>query len=231
MPSLTHRDRQPELMDDASIDPIAHQQALSGLARLNAASGIVRTVEREIRRRFDDEPLSILDVASGSGDLAVKLALRARSRNARHLFATCDISKTACRATEDRAKAAGVSISAAPIDVLTQPLPSGHDIVMCHLFLHHLDAPDIVRLLENMRAAATKGVLITDLARTRLGYLLARLASRTLTRSPVVHTDALLSVRGALTVDELRSLAIEAGYSNTRIRTVWPERMLLWCEA
>lgn len=218
-------------MDDASIDATAHRRALRGLARLNAASGIVRTVEREIRRRADSQPLSVLDVAAGSGDLAVKLALRAKARKARHRFATCDISQTACRATEDRATSAGVSVDATPIDVLTQPLPTGHDIVMCHLFLHHLDGPDIVHLLKNMRSAATKGVLITDLARTHLGYQLARLASRALTRSPVVHTDALLSVRGALTVDELRSLATEADLADARIRTVWPERMLLWCEA
>ncbi len=63
-------------MDDAAIDAATHQHALRGLARLNTASGIVRTVEGELRRRFGSQPLSVLDVAAGSGDLAVKLAKR-----------------------------------------------------------------------------------------------------------------------------------------------------------
>ncbi|MBL4699421.1 MAG: hypothetical protein JKX70_11375 [Phycisphaerales bacterium] len=78
-----------------------------------------------------------------------------------------------------------------------------------------------------MRESASKAVIITDLRRTRRGYVLAWLASRLLTRSPVVHTDALLSVRGALTTSELHELAISAGYDKPCIRTVWPQRILL----
>lgn len=229
MTSLDRRDRRPELMDDPSLDEAAHRRALAGLARLNAASGIAWRVSRELDRRFGDEPLRVLDVAAGSGDLAVRLASRSRGRG--RVFATCDISETACRATTERARAMGLEVEATTVDVLAAPLPAGYDVVMCHLFLHHLDEQDIVRLLASMRAAAGRGVLVTDLTRTRAGYALAWLASRALTRSPVVHTDALLSVRGALTVDELRGLAGEAGLGEARIRRVWPERMMLWCEA
>jgi hypothetical protein len=43
----------------------------------------------------------------------------------------------------------------------------------------------------------------------------------------VVHVDAALSVQGSYTIDELASLAAEAGMPDARISTSWPQRMLL----
>lgn len=218
-------------MDDPSIDGDLHRGALRGLARLNAVSGIRCTVERALDRRFGGEAISVLDVAAGSGDLAVGLAARAAARGVPRRFGVCDISETACRSAEARAAGAGVPVEATRVDVLASPLPTGFDVVMCHLFLHHLDEADVVVVLGRMLAAAGRGVLVTDLCRTRRGYGLAWLASRVLTRSPVVHVDSLLSVRGALRVDELSACAREAGMHGARIRKVWPERMLMWCDA
>jgi 2-polyprenyl-3-methyl-5-hydroxy-6-metoxy-1,4-benzoquinol methylase len=230
-PDLTARDRQPEVMDDPGLHTGAHRSALRGLARLNTASRIVPTVWRELLTALGDQPASIIDVAAGSGDLVVSLASRARARGLSWRFAACDISSTACETTRERAEAAGVEIETGVVDALAGEIPGGHDLVMCHLFLHHLDGPEIETLLSGMRNAAGRGVLATDLVRSRRGYALAWLASRVLTRSPVVHTDALLSVRGALTIEELGAHAETAGLKGARIRRVWPERMMLRCDA
>jgi 2-polyprenyl-3-methyl-5-hydroxy-6-metoxy-1,4-benzoquinol methylase len=220
-------------MDDPGISTREHVHALRGLARLNRVSRIERTVLRALKPFLGQEPLSVLDIAAGSGDLIASLAERTSNHNIR--FTGCDISATACeqmRASfEQLCNSASDRLSIVRCDALSDPLPRGHDIVMCHLFLHHLSEPDIVRLLGSMREAAGRAVIITDLRRTRRGYALALLASRLLTRSRIVHTDALLSVQGALTNDELRDLAIEAGYAEPCIRNVWPQRMLLLWEA
>jgi hypothetical protein len=39
--------------------------------------------------------------------------------------------------------------------------------------------------------------------------------------------DALLSVRAAFTVDELRAMATEAGMTGGTVAPCWPQRMLL----
>lgn len=232
--SLASRDRRPELMDDPGISPGDHDHALRGLARLNRASKIEHTVFNALKpylHEQGDRPLRVLDVAAGSGDLIASLARRTAAAGHDVCFTGCDISATACRhmASNFEKLGDGVSdrLSATRCDALNDPLPQGHDIVMCHLFLHHLDQPDIVRLLRSMRESAHKAVIITDLRRTRRGYALALLASRLLTRSHVVHTDALLSVRGALTGAELADLAKQAGYDDPCIRNVWPQRMLM----
>tara|TARA_Y100001933_G_scaffold194782_2_gene194960 strand:- start:1020 stop:1721 length:702 start_codon:yes stop_codon:yes gene_type:complete len=229
--ALRTRDRRPELMDDPGLDPEIHRQALAGLARLNRASRVIQSVERALLKRFGDRDISILDIAAGSGDLVCGLAERAALAGRRWSFEACDISDTACDQIGAKADSVGDRVRATRLNVLEDPLPAGHDVVMCHLFLHHLNESEIVAILARMRTVARDGVLVTDLVRNRLGYTLAWLASRVLTRSPIVHTDALLSVRGALTVDELASLASDAGMVDARIRKIWPERMMLWCQS
>ena len=225
------RDRRPELMDDPAISESDHDHALRGLAKLNRAAGIERTVLNALKPYLNDQPLRVLDVAAGSGDLITALARRTAASGIPAHFTGCDISDFACRSIRERAsklpELVASRVDATQFDVLHNQLPQGYDIVMCHLFLHHLGNQEIVHLLRAMRESASKAVIITDLRRTRRGYVLAWLASRLLTRSPVVHTDALLSVRGALTTSELHELAISAGYDKPCIRTVWPQRILL----
>ncbi len=218
-------------MDDPEIEPGVHNAALRGLARLNRASGIVRTVSRELGRIAGRDRIRVLDVAAGSGDLVVALARHARRADLPWTFAACDISPTACVAIRERAEAAGVGVDVRQVDALAEPLPPGHDVVMCHLFLHHLSENEIAKVLSRMRAAASRSILVTDLKRSRAGYALAFAASRLLTRSPIVHTDALRSVEGALTTVELSACARQAGFPDPRIRTAWPERMILRWDA
>ncbi len=216
-------------MDDPEIDQHEHARALRGLARLNRLSMIERTVWNTLGRITRPGPVRVLDLAAGSGDLVVALAAKARKQGFPMRFAASDISAFACDQIRRRAEARGLEIGVVCLDVLAEEIPRGYDVVMCHLFLHHLDEPDIVSLLEKMRNTAKTAVCITDLVRSRTGYLLASVASRVVTRSAVVHTDALLSVRAAMTPGELAGLASRAGMTDARIRRVWPERMLLTC--
>jgi hypothetical protein len=106
-------------------------------------------------------------------------------------------------------------------------LPVRADIVTCSLFLHHLDPPDVVRTLSRCASAAGRRLLVHDLVRTRTGLALVYVIPRVVTTSPVVHTDAVLSVRAAYTRDELADLARSAGLQGFELRPSFPQRMLL----
>jgi len=217
----------PELMDDPRIDPQEHRRALDGLARLNRVSMIERPIWREIYAAHSGEPMRVLDIAAGSGDLVVAMARRAARRALPIRFTGADISETACARIRENARQAGVAIEDETADALDPARANTHDVVMCHLFVHHLPEEQIVRLLEVMRERARRAIVITDLVRSRSGHALALGASRLLTRSRVVHVDAPRSVRAALTPRELGGLARTAGLGDARIRRLWPERMML----
>jgi hypothetical protein len=100
---------------------------------------------------------------------------------------------------------------------------------MCSLFLHHLDENEACAFLRLM--ATTAGVvLVNDLERSLANYALVFAASRIVTRSPVVHVDALRSVAAAFTLQEARQLAQDAGLSGATIVRRWPCRFLLTWE-
>jgi len=222
-------------MDDPRIDPATHALALRGLARLNAWSRVAETlwptvVDAAARRRGS---VRLLDVATGSGDVPVRLAqLAARAGLALRVEA-CDVSETALEAARRRAEGCGVTLTTHRRDVLREELPGGFDVVVSSLFLHHLTRDEAVHVLRSMRRAACDGgsVIISDLRRCRSGLVLAWAASRVLSRSSVVHSDSVQSVRAAWTDVELAELARDAGHPSPRIRRVWPFRTLLVCPA
>jgi 2-polyprenyl-3-methyl-5-hydroxy-6-metoxy-1,4-benzoquinol methylase len=227
--ALRTRRREPELMDDPAIDAAEHRRALAGLARINRFSGSVRVLWPPIRQlaRKAGRPIRVLDLATGAGDVPVSLWVKASRARLRLEIAGCDISATAVETAKSRAAAVGARVEFFTHDVLKLPLPDGFDVVTCSLFLHHLDGPDAVHLLREMGRAAGKLVLVNDLARSPVNYLLVRFACRLLSRSPVVRFDGPASVRAAFTPKEVRSVADEAGLSGAKLVPKFPCRFLL----
>ncbi|MEC7352251.1 MAG: methyltransferase domain-containing protein [Planctomycetota bacterium] len=223
------RNLTPELMDDPALDPARHGQALRGLARLNRVSGADRIPWHAIRdwARGSHGPFTLLDVATGSGDVPLGLAARARRAGLELRLHGCDVSPVALEHARERSHRAGVSFECIVQDAVHEPFTRRFDVVTCNLFLHHLDEADAVSLLRNAAAACSGLLLVSDLRRDPAGLLLAAAGSRALSRSPVVHVDAVKSVRAAWTPAELAGLARRAGLEGFTIGRRFPRRMLL----
>lgn len=227
--SLSHRQLEGELMDDPAIDRQAHLDALRGLKRINVVSRTATALWPAIRRIVKARPgrtLTLLDVATGGGDVAIALAQHARREGLNLRVEGCDISPTALFFAEEQALRAGAGVNFFTLDALSDPLPSHYDIVVSTLFLHHLSDDRIVALLRSLRDVASH-VVISDLLRTRTGYGLAYLGTRLLSLSRVVHEDGLRSVRAALTLKEAQALVNEAGMSDAHFERHWPSRFLM----
>lgn len=230
MDALQHRRRDPELMDDPGLDASHHEEALEGLARLNWVSGSVRLVWRpivQLARQRRIEHLRVLDIATGSGDIPLGLLSRAK-RSGLHLeILGLDISERAIAKAQQRTAASKPAVQFQVIDLLNNELPEGYDVVICSLFLHHLEDSQAIHLLKKMRQTARQLGLVNDLVRSRINLWLVQLAARFISRSHVVHTDGALSVRAAFTPTELADIAARAGIENATITRSWPCRMLL----
>lgn len=225
-----NRQRNPELMDDPALDAQAHIEALQGLERLNAASGSARHLWNEIRPLFaQSSALSLLDIASGSGDIPIALAKLSAQAGYKLQVNGTDISPRAVEACTKRAQLHGVDARFFVFDALADQIEGQFDIVTTNLFTHHLDPPDVVRLLRIMSLSARKIVIVNDLERTWLNYLQVTLAARLLSASHVVHYDGPTSVRAAYTVSEFENMAAQAGLADCRVETRFPCRlMMIW---
>jgi 2-polyprenyl-3-methyl-5-hydroxy-6-metoxy-1,4-benzoquinol methylase len=229
---LAERDRQPELMDQPGLDPETHRRALEGLRVANVISRTSQVLWREIREagifRNNGQPLRILDIATGGGDVVIGVARLA----ARHGVAVethgCDFNSTAIEYAQSMADKFGLSNAKFfQLNAVVDPLPEEYDVVMSTLFFHHLGDDEAKRLLGRIARSAGRCVLIDDLCRSRLGYIYAWAGGRLLTRSQIVHTDGPLSVSAAFTIPEFRQLAQEAGVRSAQFRRHWPQRFLM----
>jgi SAM-dependent methyltransferase len=223
------RHRVAEWMDDPAIPVQAHALALDGLSRLNAVSRAHRLIWHPVRdlARRAGRPLQVLDVASGGGDTPRRLDALARRSGVQLRWILSDRSPQALDQAIARCRAAGMACEGVVIDALNEPLP-GCDVVINSLFLHHWDRDDVVRILRSMRAAARLAVVVTDLRRTRRALAMVWLGSRALTRSPVVHHDALASVRAAHEPAEMRAMAALAGLDEASVQVMDAVRWRLW---
>jgi SAM-dependent methyltransferase len=212
-------------MDDPSLDAALHERALVGLERINRVSTTAHALWGPLKRIARGQRLRVLDLACGAGDVAIALHERARRAGLPIDVAACDLSTRALDHARRRAQARGVDLDLFRCDVLKDRFPEGFDVYVSTLFLHHLRESEAVELLRRM--ATGRALLVSDLVRSPLGYWAARLGTRFLTRSPIVHADAPASVEGAFTTTELHALADAAGLSGARIRPQWPFRMLL----
>lgn len=242
VPDLHSRRLTPEQMDDPSLPAAEHLLALDALARIHRLGGSLRLLWRPLERlaRGMDRPMRVLDVATGGGDLLLDLGARDQRRPRRSAggggepspprfdLAGCDLSEVGLARARKAAAARGIAARFFRFDALSGDTPEGapYDVVMCSLFLHHLENDEARAFLCAARSWATTAVLVHDLSRSRTGWRLAWLASRVLSRSPVVHFDALRSVEGAFTPPEAQAIAADAGLTAGGCSEHWPERFV-----
>ncbi len=220
-----------ELMDDPSLPEKDHHQALRGLQRVNSLSRTASHVAAAIQRHFRHsapQSLRILDIACGGGDVTLNVARQLRRAGMDASITGWDCSPTAVQFAQRQAadhRVDGVHFELA--DALATSSTQTFDVVYCTLFLHHLTNDQAEKLLSSMWRLATRLVIIDDLRRSKLGYLLAIVGCRLLSRSPIVHVDGPLSVRAAFTDAEIVSLSDRCQLPRPSIHHHWPHRFLL----
>lgn len=219
----------PELMDEPGLDPELLRAALVGLRRLNRASMCGPFLWRLIAQEAQtlSRPIRVLDVACASGDWVIDAARRARTAGIRAEFSGCDLNTASIELAEREARSKGVSCSFFARDAIRGEGFGEYDVVVSSLFLHHLTDADAVSLLSRMRRSATRLVVVNDLVRSRLNLWMVGVASRMLTRSPIVHSDAMISMRAAFTRSELLKIAEQAGLHGATMRFGGFGRMML----
>lgn len=221
--------RTPELMDDPAIAAEDHLDALDALATINAMSRTAASLAAAVRRLAPPSPdgaapLHVVDLACGGGDVTLGLA---RRLGPGYRVTGIDISDRAvARARHVTATRGMAAVAFEPRDVVAEGCPPC-DVIVTSLFLHHLDDPIAAAVLVAMRGAARRGIVVSDLLRSRGGLWLAVLGTRLLTTSRVARVDGPLSVRAARTLAEHRTLCAAGGLDGARVRRIWPERVLI----
>ncbi|MGH9404667.1 MAG: methyltransferase domain-containing protein [Terriglobia bacterium] len=205
---LTERIPSHELMDD---DLPASDLAiiLDDLWRINrrfgGISGTMKLLEIFFRHT-GAHPVRILDIGAGDGRLAATVAQRL---NEQAISAKCiALERDLAHLRHGRESARGLGRIAA--DAFALPFcPGSFELVTCNLFLHHFSGHEAREALHSMADVASEAVLINDLDRRWLPYVLIRYAPF-MARHPISRFDGAASVRQAYNRTELLRLAEDA---------------------
>ncbi len=205
-----------ELLDDPRADPALVGRELRDIARLNALFGGTRAVlealepffqrSRNGQRATCNVRWTLLDVGTGSGDIARAAVAAARRYGLELTPVGIDLNRTAA----GLARAGGLATIVA--DGSRLPLgPHSVDVVVASQVLHHLPRAVAVRWIAGFDRVARRAVVLADLRRSRVAMAGVWAASVGLGMSGVTRHDAVVSLKRGYTHEELSDLLREAG--------------------
>lgn len=217
-------------MDDLSLPKDQLQTALNELALLNRLSLAALPIAKAIKKialERNKQRISICDIACGSGDVLIEVVRILGKAGITATASGLDFNLNSVAIAQQRSSKSNTPFEFHTKNCLIDDLPNDADFFICSLFLHHLERADAVSLLSQMRGKCKVGVVVSDLRRSRLGFLLVWLATNSFCKSKIVKDDGLCSVNAAFTLEEAKILAAEAGLSDAQCSANWPERFIM----
>lgn len=222
------RQRAIEWMDANAADPVALRRSLSFIERVNRRLHYTNATIRHLDRMTDGWPagkmLSILDIATGSGDVPRAVCGWADRRGVDVRVIGIDRHEQTLSIAREQGDDPRISLLRA--DALKLPFsPGSFDIVMTSMFLHHLDDDDAAAVMRSADRIARHGIILADLSRSRRA--LAWISLFTLLADPMIKHDARVSVRQAFRKDEILALARRAGLEYLQYHRHFGHRFVL----
>jgi len=170
------------------------------------------------------QPLRIVDVGCGGGDMLRRIERWARRRGIAVKLTGIDLNPVTIQIARDWApKGSRIEWITGDAFAYTEAI----DIVLSALLTHHLPEAEVIGLLTWMERTALRGWYINDLVREPTPYKLFSLAAKTLRWHKMVQHDGPVSFRRAFREDEwLRMLtAANIDVSQITMRRWTPGRL------
>lgn len=162
-------------------------------------------------------PLTVLDIATGSGDIPLAVCRWARRRGIAVQILATDISPEVIAAARTVVKDEP-QITLEVLDARALPFPAASfDIVTCSLALHHLERPDAVAVIRQMARVARVGFIVNDIERCWPAYVAVHLLVSTPITNRLTRHDGPASVKRAYTAHELAAMAADAGVRGAHV--------------
>ena len=200
---------------------------LRDIAFANRWLGGTSVVLGHLREMLGDaRALTVLDLATGLGDIPMSIVRWARRRGIAIKITAVDNNSTVVEFAREQARAFP-EITVERRSILDLPYgDAAFDFVTCSQTIHHLSNQEVEQVLRSANRLAAKGIIISDLRRRPFCRYLAGTASMLMANRLTRH-DGRLSFKNAFTPDEIAELADKAGLASYRVYLHGPCRLAL----
>ncbi len=237
---FSKRNHEPEIIDTPDLIGSSEWRViLQELRIVNRWLGGSRAVLQKIKplieeiagHRTDQQPVRIVDLGSGSGDIPADLVSWARKAGHSLRVLAVDVDSTVCEIAYRRTLSFP-EITVLQGDVRRPPLREGGcDLILCSAFLHHFTDVEIATLLKTLLPRTRKGVVINDLHRHPLADWGIRLLTALFSRSKAVRNDGPLSVLKGFRRLEFGAILEAAGVGRAKVKWRWAFRYVAFISA
>jgi SAM-dependent methyltransferase len=220
---LAEREQGEELMDADDLPADVYAAVVGDLAKVNLVTLAARPTLAFLRRIATNEPLRILDVGFGDGDMLRRIARWAAKRGQPVELVGVDLNP------RSEAAARAHTPPDLPIRWITGDYADltggGWDAVISSLVAHHMTRDQLIAFLRFMEAEARRGWLVNDLHRHGFAWLGFPLLARLARWHPIVRHDGQLSIARSYRPEEWPTLLAEAGVMEARVFRAFPFRL------
>jgi 2-polyprenyl-3-methyl-5-hydroxy-6-metoxy-1,4-benzoquinol methylase len=201
------RTEETEIMDDFALAGESLSEALDQIAKINKWLGgnklTLKSVEKLIKNSSFLEPITIVDVGCGNGDMLRALANYGKKNKIKLNLIGIDANAF----TIDYANKCSASypyISYLCLDIFSDEFKTmKYDYLLCTLTLHHFNNQQISHLIDLFYKNATFGVVINDLHRSKIAYKLFQLVCIVFNLNEMSRQDGLTSILRGFKKQEL----------------------------
>jgi SAM-dependent methyltransferase len=231
MQGFYQRSYECELMDGEGISFEEFHNCLQELETINHLTLAYRPTLRWLGKWINTgEPLVILDIGCGGGDMLRQIA-KGVARNTKNeiVLIGVDLNPWAKKSAEMDSEFPFIHYETANIFTFEYNRPI--DLIIASLFTHHLTDTQIIHFLRWMDTRAQRGWFINDLHRHPIPYYFIKAATWLLSRNRLIRNDAAISVARSFTrADWYRLLNDAEIRGHARINWHFPFRFCASCE-
>lgn len=223
-----YRTQETEIMDDFSLQGEELRSALDQIAKINQFLGGNKLTLEGIKKLLKNTDVSrtivIADIGCGNGDMLRMLDRFGQKNNIN--FQLIGIDANAFTINHARILSHDFkNIEYRCMDIFSEEFTTIHyDIVLCTLTLHHFSDKEIIDIITIFNKNATMGIVINDLHRSKMAYVLFELICFVFNLNKMGRKDGLVSILRGFKKRELEAFSKKINLKNDTINWKWAFR-------
>lgn len=194
----TRRSKDSEIMDDFELSGSELRRTLKDLDNINSWLGgnqiTVKGVNELVNSNTGINNISIVDIGCGNGAMLRKLAKWGNKKNLQLELIGIDANPHAI-AIGKELSSEYKNISFEVLNIFSEEFKQrDFDIILCTLTLHHFKDKEITNLLKQLYNQANYGIVVNDLHRNKLAYILFKAFCAVFVNNEIARKDGLTSI-------------------------------------